>query len=162
MLGAMEYLAWLGETFGTDYTEKFSSRYQGRTLKLKQAMAAIRAYEFEISRAVLEVLQETPGVRLYGLADERRLDERVPTFAFTLKGWHPRQVAEELGKQNIYVWDGHYYAVSIVERLGSGRERRYGARRAGALQHDRRDREVWRGIAKDRRNQLRQKSWSAH
>lgn len=118
VLGAMEYLAWLGETFGTDYTEKFSSRYQGRALKLKQAMAAIRAYEFEISRAVLEVLQETPGVRLYGLADERRLDERVPTFAFTLKGWHPRQVAEELGKQNIYVWDGHYYAVSIVERLG--------------------------------------------
>jgi selenocysteine lyase/cysteine desulfurase len=35
-----------------------------------------------------------------------------------LKGWHPRQVAEELARQNIYVWDGHYYAVSIVERLG--------------------------------------------
>jgi cysteine desulfurase family protein (TIGR01976 family) len=118
VLGALEYLEWIGESFGADFFEKYSGRYRGRALKLKQAMAAIRAYEFEISRAVLDVLQETPGVQLYGLADERRLEERVPTFSFTLKGWHPRAIAEELGMQDIYIWDGHYYAVSIVERLG--------------------------------------------
>ena len=118
VLGALEYLEWLGKTFGEDQAELYRDRFQGRKLLLKQAMSAIRAYEYEISRALLDVLQETPGVQIYGLADERRLDERVPTFAFTLKGWHPRQVAEALGKQGIYVWDGHYYAISIVERLG--------------------------------------------
>jgi cysteine desulfurase family protein (TIGR01976 family) len=63
-LGALDYLAWLGETFGGHYAEKFNGRYQGRALHLKQAMAAIRAYEFEISRLLLDILQETPGLTL--------------------------------------------------------------------------------------------------
>ncbi|MBN2149444.1 MAG: cysteine desulfurase-like protein [Anaerolineales bacterium] len=118
VLGAIEYLQWVGQTFGQDYYEKYDRHFSGRRLHLKQAMSAIRAYEFEISRAVLGVLEEIPGVRLYGLDDVRRLEERVPTFAFTLKGWHPRQVAEELARQNIYVWDGNYYAINVTERLG--------------------------------------------
>jgi cysteine desulfurase family protein (TIGR01976 family) len=118
VLGAIEYLEWIGEAYGGEFAEKYAGSYRGRRLRLKQAMNAIRAYEFEVSRAVLEALQETPGVQIYGLTDERRLDERVPTFSFTLKSWHPRQVAEKLAEKNIYLWDGHYYAVSIVERLG--------------------------------------------
>jgi selenocysteine lyase/cysteine desulfurase len=84
MLGAIEYLEWVGRTFGGVYGEKYADRYQGRRLYLKQAMAAIRAYEYELSRALLEILEETPGLTLYGLRDVRRLEERVPTFSFTL------------------------------------------------------------------------------
>ncbi len=118
VLGAIEYLQWVGQTFGQDYGEKYRDRFSGRRLDLKQAMSAIRAYEFEISRAVLGVLEELPGVRIYGLTDARRLEERVPTFAFTLQGWRPRQVAEALAQQNICVWDGNYYAINVTERLG--------------------------------------------
>ena len=118
VLGALEYLAWLGETFGGHYTEKYHDRFQGRALHLKQAMSAVRAYEYELSRALLDVLEETPGVTVYGLTDRRRLEERVPTVSFTLKGMHPRQAAEALDGENIYVWDGNYYAVSVTERLG--------------------------------------------
>ena len=118
VLGALEYLEWVGSTFGEHYAEKYSDKFSGRKLRLKQAIAAIRAYEYELSRALLEVLEETPGVTVYGLRDMRRLEERVPTFAFTLQGRHPRWVARMLDKSNIYVWDGHYYAVAVVERLG--------------------------------------------
>ena len=118
VLGAVEYLQWVGETFGGDQREKYAGQFSGRRLQLKQAMAAIRAYEFEISRAVLGALEGIPGLRVYGLEDVRRLEERVPTFAFTLDGWHPRQVAERLAEQGIYVWDGNYYAISVTERLG--------------------------------------------
>jgi cysteine desulfurase family protein (TIGR01976 family) len=118
VLGALEYLEWVGVEFGQVYADKLADKYQGRALRLKQAMNAIRAYEFELSRALLDALEEIPGVAIYGLTDRRRLEERVPTIAFTLKGSPPRQVAEQLGRENIYVWDGHYYAVSIVERLG--------------------------------------------
>lgn len=118
VLGALEYLTWVGETFGSAYLEKYQERYTGRTLKLKQALAAIRAYEYELSRALLAVLTETPGVTVHGISDVRRLEQRVPTFAFTLRGHHPRQVAEALDKENIYVWDGNYYALAVTERLG--------------------------------------------
>jgi cysteine desulfurase family protein (TIGR01976 family) len=118
VLGAIEYLEWLGVTLGQEHLASYGSQYQGRRLRLKQALATIRAYEFEISRALLDVLEETPGVTVYGITDRRRLNERVPTVSFTLKGWQPRQVAEELGKANIYVWDGNYYALAVTERLG--------------------------------------------
>ncbi len=118
ILGAIEYLNWVGEQYGAVYAEKYSRDFDGRRLHLKQAMAAIRAYEFEISRAVLEVLEETPGVHLYGLTDIRRLDERVPTFSFTMRGIHPRHVAEKLADNDIFVWDGNYYALQISEQLG--------------------------------------------
>jgi cysteine desulfurase family protein (TIGR01976 family) len=118
VLGAIEYFEWVGEAFGGEYTDKLFGRYTGRRLGLKQAMAAIRAYEYEISRALLDVLEETPGVTIYGLTDRRRLEERVPTVAFRLKGWHPRQVAERLGREGVYVWDWNYYALDVTERLG--------------------------------------------
>lgn len=118
VLGALEYLEWVGQTFGQEHLEKYRDRFNGRRLYLKQALSAIRAYEFEISRAILGALEEIPGLRLYGLADIHRLEVRVPTFAFTLAGWHPRRVAEELARRNIYVWDGNYYAINVTERLG--------------------------------------------
>jgi selenocysteine lyase/cysteine desulfurase len=48
----------------------------------------------------------------------KRLDERVPTVSFTLEGKQPREIAEALGKEGFYVWDGNYYALAVTERLG--------------------------------------------
>lgn len=118
VLGALEYLEWVGETFGRMHIEKYKDHFSGRRLRLKQAMSAIRAYEYEISRALINLLTQIPRVRLYGLGDIRRLEERVPTFAFTMGGYTPRQIAERLAQENIYVWDGNYYALAVTERLG--------------------------------------------
>jgi cysteine desulfurase family protein (TIGR01976 family) len=117
-LGALEYLEWVGETFGGQFAKEHSGRFRGRALKLKQAMSAIRDYERELSQALLDVLEETPGVTIHGITDRRRLAERVPTVSFTLKGQHPRQVAEKLNEAGVYVWDGNYYALAVTERLG--------------------------------------------
>ncbi|HEX2981371.1 MAG TPA: aminotransferase class V-fold PLP-dependent enzyme, partial [Anaerolineaceae bacterium] len=118
VLGAVDYLEWVGETFGQDQLEKYGETYTGRKLALKQAMGALRAYEYELSRALLETLAEVPGLTLYGPQDERRLEKRVPTFSFTLRGKTPREIAERLGKAGIYVYDGNYYALAVTERLG--------------------------------------------
>jgi cysteine desulfurase family protein (TIGR01976 family) len=118
VLGALEYFEWLGTTFGGGYADKYAEHYSGRRLRLKQAMAAIRAYEYELSRALLDALEGTPGVRLYGPKDRRRLEARVPTFAFRIDGIHPRKVAEKLDEAGIYVWDGNYYALAVTQRLG--------------------------------------------
>jgi cysteine desulfurase family protein (TIGR01976 family) len=118
VLGALEYIEWVGETFGAEHAEHYTADYSGRRLHFKQGMSAIRSYEFELSRALLDILAETPGVTVYGITDTKRLEERVPTCAFTLKGTSPRQVAEELDEANIYVWDGNYYALEVTSRLG--------------------------------------------
>lgn len=138
VLGALEYFEWLGKTFGGEQEESLRERgYRGRRLDLKKALTAIRAYEFEVSRALLTTLEQVPGLRLYGLADPRRLDERVPTFSFRLGDRHPRLVAEALAAEGIYVWDGNYYALAVTERLGlegSGGMVRVGAAHYNSLE----------------------------
>ncbi len=118
VLGALEYLEWLGETFGSEFTKELGSHYHGRRLRLKQAMVTIRAYEYIISRTLLDVLKTVPGLTLYGISDPRRIKDRVPTFSFRLDGIHPREVAERLAREDMYVWDGNYYALSVTQRLG--------------------------------------------
>lgn len=135
VLGALEYFEWLGKTFGSEQEEGLREKgYTGRRLEFKKAMTAIRAYEFEISRGLLSALEHIPGLRLYGIAEARRLDERVPTFAFTLEGKPPRRVAELLAREGIYVWDGNYYALAVTERLGV--EEDGGMVRVGAVHYN--------------------------
>jgi len=59
-----------------------------------------------------------PGLRLRGIVDPNRMAERVPTFAFTLAGHSPREIATELGRLGIAVWDGDYYAYELIRTLG--------------------------------------------
>jgi cysteine desulfurase family protein (TIGR01976 family) len=119
VLGTMEYFEWVAKEFGGEYAEGLQGEgYTGRRLELKKGMTAIRAYEFELNRALLSTLEAVPGLRIFGLTDNRRLDERVATFSFRIGDIPPRKIAEDLAKENIYVWDGHYYALNAVERLG--------------------------------------------
>lgn len=134
VLGALEYLEWLGETFGSEFMKELGNRYRGRRLRLKQAMFAIRAYEYVISRALLDALKAVPGLSLYGISDPRRIKDRVPTFSFRLDGIHPREVAEQLAGDDIYVWDGNYYALAVTERLGL--EESGGMVRVGAVHYN--------------------------
>jgi selenocysteine lyase/cysteine desulfurase len=75
--------------------------------------ASIQAQERALGRQFLDGLPD--GVTLYGLPT---MEGRVPTFAFNVEGRAPRSVAEELAERDIAVWDGNYYAVEIMERLG--------------------------------------------
>jgi len=61
-------------------------------------MAVIHAHELEVSRA-----SSCPafgsGLRVFGLTDPDRLDERVATYSFRLKNLPPRKVAEKLANR---------------------------------------------------------------
>ena len=103
----------------------------GRALELRQGLAVIREYEYELSRALLDIFQSIPGLHVYGPTDEK---ERVPTISFTLDGWQPRQLAEALGEKDIYTWNGNYYALAVTERLGL--EEQGGMLRVGAVHYN--------------------------
>jgi cysteine desulfurase family protein (TIGR01976 family) len=90
--------------------------------------SAIQAHERALG---LEFLERVPdNVRLYGLPG---IDGRVPTFAFNVEGHAPRAVAERLAERDIAAWDGNYYAVEAMQRLGLGAE---GAVRVGFVHYN--------------------------
>jgi len=117
-LGAVEYFEWLGEQFGQDQHELHTDQYSGRRLVLKNAMSALRAYEMELSRAILEILNQIPGACIYGPTDLRHLEQRVATVSFTLDGHTPQQIARFLDERSIYTWNGNFYALAVTTRLG--------------------------------------------
>jgi cysteine desulfurase family protein (TIGR01976 family) len=91
---------------------------------------AITAYERTLTARLIDGLDAIPGVTQFGTRD---LDRRVPTVTFTLDGYSPAGVAAELGAQGIFVWDGNYYALELMERLGL--EQSGGAVRVGAVHY---------------------------
>lgn len=86
---------------------------------LQRAMENIKNYEAGLSRRFLEqIFDGTPELQLYGRRAPADVERRTPTFAITLANRSPREIAEHLGKQGIFVGDGHYYAIAVVDRLG--------------------------------------------
>lgn len=132
---AVAYLAEVGEQSGTAYLAQYAAQgYSGRRQTLKTAMHSIKEYEKRLSVQLLEGLDTLPGIRLYGLTEESRFDERVPTFAFTLPDRTPREIAEYLGRHGICCWSGNYYALRLMERWGL--EANGGAVRIGAAHYN--------------------------
>jgi cysteine desulfurase family protein (TIGR01976 family) len=89
---------------------------------------AIRAHERALGQRFLDGLPER--CTLYGLDT---MEGRVPTFAFRIEGMSPREVAERLAARDIAVWDGDYYALEAMTRLGLQPE---GAVRAGFVHYN--------------------------
>jgi cysteine desulfurase family protein (TIGR01976 family) len=90
--------------------------------------AGIRTHERALGRQFLDGLPDS--CTLHGLPS---MDGRVPTFAFTVEGRSPRAVSEQLGEREIATWDGDYYAVEVMKRLGLGAE---GAVRVGFVHYN--------------------------
>ena len=106
VLGTIEYLDWLGGHF---------SDANSRPERLRAAMTACIAYERDLGERMLAGLRAIPGVKLWG---RPTMEGRVPTFAITIDGHHPDEVARKLAEQDMFVWSGHFYAVEVIARLG--------------------------------------------
>lgn len=129
LVGAFEYLAELGGVAQLEGQPQAAVR-----AALLAAMHGIRAYELELGAQLLAGLSKLPGVRLYGLAQSAELAQRVPTFGFTLAGVDNSLVAQRLASEGIFVWAGHHYALTLMERLGLAE--RGGVIRVGAVHYN--------------------------
>jgi cysteine desulfurase family protein (TIGR01976 family) len=89
---------------------------------------AIRTHERALGQHFLDRMPDR--CTLYGL---ETMEGRVPTFTFRVDGLTPREVSEQLARRDIAVWDGDYYAVEAMARLGLQPE---GAVRAGFVHYN--------------------------
>jgi selenocysteine lyase/cysteine desulfurase len=113
MDAAVIYLAQLGRTLAG-----LSGAPEARSLHAdtRFAMQAIQTYEQGLSLELARVLREC-GAQIYGVEDDARVAERVPTFCFNLPGISPQVVTESLARANIGIRDGHMYAPRLMRRL---------------------------------------------
>ena len=109
---AVAYLADLGSRYGG------ATEGAGRRERVLAGMAAIRAYELDLYRHLAARLEAIEGVRIVGLTADDDMERRTPTAAITIEGLRPADVAAELGRRGIAVWDGDFYATGLMERLG--------------------------------------------
>ena len=109
MDAAVGYLEQLGKSL--------SVAPDSRRTSLVRAMGAIREYEAGLSREMLAVLRDCDAI-VYGVSDESRIAERVPTFCFNLKNTEPAKVTETMANSGIGIRDGHMYAPRMMKSLG--------------------------------------------
>ena len=121
----VEYFRWLGEICG----------YSGSRRELiAGAYTAATDYENRLTIKLIEGLNEIKGLRIHGITDTSRIDDRVPTISFTHAAVSPTEIAKTLAQTSICAWSGHNYAYEVVKQLGLDEEQ--GVLRLGIAQYN--------------------------
>ena len=110
MEAVVEYFERLGRRMG-------AADGLSRTKRIGRAMDAIAAYERMLSSALLDAVSSVDGATVHGITDRNRLDDRVPTIAFSVRGVSPSAIATELATSGIGARSGHMYAPRLMHRL---------------------------------------------
>lgn len=109
---AIDYIASLGVTYG-DVAATASRRE-----KIAAAWQVLAPYELQLMERLIAGLEAIQGVRIYGLTEREAMGSRVATVSLRKEGTTPEQLAMALAAENIFTWNGNFYALSISERLG--------------------------------------------
>jgi cysteine desulfurase family protein (TIGR01976 family) len=115
----VDYFARAGKTLADEsYRNRFGTAGNERRQLICAGMQFLSDYELPLTRHLIEGLQALPGVTVHGITDAKAMDRRVPTISFTAEGHKPSDISAALARQNIYVWDGHNYAIEPATQLG--------------------------------------------
>jgi len=123
---AVDYIAELGR--------HSDAGVKSRRAALQAAYQATHQYESGLLRRLISGLPAIPGMRIFGITDRQRFDERCSTLSFRLGDHHPREIAAFLGERGIFTWDGNFYALNLSERLGV--EQHGGVLRVGLVHYN--------------------------
>jgi selenocysteine lyase/cysteine desulfurase len=114
---AVNYFAWIGESMASDYLSRYAA-FSGRRQAVHAAMDCLFDYEAGIASQLIEGLTALDGVRVLGITDPEAMSRRVPTVSFTVDGVDPAHIARSMADRNIFIWNGHNYALEAAELLG--------------------------------------------
>jgi len=116
-----------------DLGRRINPAAPSRRAALVASTQAIRGYEAQLSRAMLDALANAKAT-VYGITAKEEIAHRTPTFCFNLPGISPARVTEELAKRDIGARDGHMYSPRLMNRLGLPKET--GAVRASLVHYN--------------------------
>ena len=88
-----------------------------RRAAILAAHEATHRHERKMMEKTIAGLLEIPGLKLYGITDPQRFENRGATFAIRIEGHTPLELATKLGERGFFTWDGNYYALNLTEQL---------------------------------------------
>jgi cysteine desulfurase family protein (TIGR01976 family) len=88
-----------------------------RCAAIAAAYAAIHEHERALLERMMTGLKDIPGLKIYGITDPARFDERCATFAVRIENHTPLELSTKLGERGFFTWDGNYYALNLTEHL---------------------------------------------
>ncbi len=109
-LEAINYLADLGRRSAPEAVD--------RRAALVAAFREIGCYERQLCGQLIAGLAALPSVRIWGITDPARFDQRVPTVSITHRRLSPLALADHLAAHGIFAWHGNFYALQLTEALG--------------------------------------------
>lgn len=86
-----------------------------RRKRLESAFSQLHERGKSSIKALWNGLQEMSRVRVFGPTPDKA---RTPTIAFTINDMSSTEVAERLAERGLFLSDGDFYAVTVIERLG--------------------------------------------
>lgn len=105
----VEYIADLGRRARPEVTT--------RRAAIEAAHAAIHEHERALLERMMSGLKTVPRLKIYGITDPERFNDRCATFAVRIDGHTPLELAAKLGERGFFTWDGNYYALNLTEHL---------------------------------------------
>lgn len=114
--GTQSFEGLAGVTAAIDYLAQWGTPGASLRQRLQESFADYHRHEENLCRYFLQRLQQIDDVQLYG-SPQADCQRRTPTFALTFKRHAPEQIARRLGRHNICVGSGHFYAQSLIQRL---------------------------------------------
>jgi selenocysteine lyase/cysteine desulfurase len=104
-----------------DYWEELGRRANpastNRRVAILAAHGAIHWHERKMTEQMIASLLAIPGLKLYGISDPQRFENRCATFVVRIEGQTPLELATKLGERGFFTWDGNYYALNLTEQL---------------------------------------------
>ncbi len=113
-IGTASFEALAGVTAAIEFMGSFGEG-SSRRERLVSALSAMDIHTESLANQFLAGIRDMDRITLHGIDDGR---PRTPTFAVTVDGHAPADVAGHLGSAGIQVWDGHFYALEVLRRLG--------------------------------------------
>ena len=83
---------------------------------LNDAFTKISNHEKALAEKLYTFLNQSDNFQIIG--PDFKSTERAPTISFFSKDHTSQELCTLLGKENIYAWDGHFYAIKASEVLG--------------------------------------------
>ena len=113
----VEYIADLGRVAQPSRPSNGGNSELSRRAAIESAYAAIHQHERVLLERMASGLKQIPGLKIYGITDPARFDQRCATFAVRIDGFTPVELATQLGARGFFTWDGNYYAISVTEHF---------------------------------------------